>query len=201
MDHFSSDKRGPCIRNWVYFLKALKFCRVDSNLEHNGQLPQLFNPINQGFNFEDMDDLLISYKIVSVSRNGEIIITVCLLLNSRSHGWRIDADEQDAHEMLNVLLTSLEEEAQKSSETVASKTASLSFYDDIIGGGDDIDDDVEDDDDDGPQHVGEEGDGARSRVSPSPPPVTTPGGELTIFETARNFTYLLYLLLLKILFT
>ena len=34
--------------------------------------------------------------------------------------------------MLNVLLTSLEEEAQKSSETVASKTASLAFYDDII---------------------------------------------------------------------
>ena len=35
--------------------------------------------------------------------------------------------------MLHVLLTSLEEEAQKSSETVASKTASLAFYDDIIG--------------------------------------------------------------------
>ena len=34
--------------------------------------------------------------------------------------------------MLNVLLTSLEEEAQKSSDTVASKTASLAFYDDII---------------------------------------------------------------------
>lgn len=95
----------------------------------------------------------------------------------RSHGWRIDTDEQDAHEMLNVLLTSLEEEAQKCTETVASKTASLSFYDDIIGG-DNIDDDVEDDDDDGPQYVGEEGEGARSRVSPSPPPATTPGGTL-----------------------
>ena len=56
-----------------------------------------------------------------------------LHLICRSHGWRIDTDEQDAHEMLNVLLTSLEEEAQKSSETVASKTASLAFYDDIIG--------------------------------------------------------------------
>ena len=54
-------------------------------------------------------------------------------LNCRSHGWRIDTDEQDAHEMLHVLLTSLEEEAQTSSETVASKTASLAFYDDIIG--------------------------------------------------------------------
>ena len=52
---------------------------------------------------------------------------------SRSHGWRIDTDEQDAHEMLHVLLTSLEEEAQKSHDSAASRTASLSFYDCIIG--------------------------------------------------------------------
>ena len=52
---------------------------------------------------------------------------------SRSHGWRIDTDEQDAHEMLHVLLTSLEEEAQKGHDSAASRTASLSFYDCIIG--------------------------------------------------------------------
>ena len=68
-----------------------------------------------------------SCNIISVST-----IIFRLHLICRSHGWRIDTDEQDAHEMLNVLLTSLEEEAQKSSETVASKTASLAFYDDII---------------------------------------------------------------------
>ena len=97
-----------------------------------------------------------------------------IVLICRSHGWRIDTDEQDAHEMLNVLLTSLEEEAQKSTESVAaSKTASLAFYDDIIG--DDDDEENEDEDD----AESDEGDGARSRVSPSPPPVTTPGGEST----------------------
>ena len=98
-----------------------------------------------------------------------------IVLICRSHGWRIDTDEQDAHEMLNVLLTSLEEEAQKSTESVAaSKTASLAFYDDIIGD-DDCDEENEDEDD----VESDEGDGARSRVSPSPPPVTTPGGEST----------------------
>ena len=35
--------------------------------------------------------------------------------------------------MLHVLLTSLEEEAQKSHDSVASRAASLSFYDCIIG--------------------------------------------------------------------
>ena len=85
--------------------------------------------------------------------------------------------------MLNVLLTSLEEEAQKSTESIATKTASLAFYDDIISGSDDCDDDI--DEDDVGSDIEEEGDGARrSRVSPSPPPVTTPGGELTILEAA-----------------
>ena len=76
--------------------------------------------------------------------------------------------------MLNVLLTSLEEEAQGRSETAASKTASLSFYDDLIGDDDD-DADVEDNDCD----VEEEREGAelgRRHASPSPPPATSPGG-------------------------
>ena len=44
------------------------------------------------------------------------------------------------------------------------------------------------DEDDVESDAGEEGEGARSRASPSPPPVTTPGGELTsdIKEDAKN---------------
>ena len=49
----------------------------------------------------------------------------------------------------------------------------------ITGDDDDADDemDVEDVESD----AGEEGEGARSRASPSPPPVMTPGGELAKF--------------------
>ena len=55
-----------------------------------------------------------------------------LHFSCRSRGLRIDTGDQDAHEMLHVLLTLLEVEMQKSSENFASKTASLAFYDDKI---------------------------------------------------------------------
>jgi len=63
-----------------------------------------------------------------------------LLASLRSHGWMINTEEQDAHEMLHVIMTTIEEElAHKKSDTKPSHASLLDISN--IGVDDDSDDD------------------------------------------------------------
>ena len=65
-----------------------------------------------------------------------------LLSGLRSHGWRINVEEQDAHELLHVLMTTLEEEIP--AKTVNNKPSHASLLD-ISNLADDDDDDSDSD--------------------------------------------------------
>ena len=63
-----------------------------------------------------------------------------LLASLRAHGWMINTEEQDAHEMLHVIMTTIEEElAQKKIDTKPSHASLLDISN--IGVDDDSDDD------------------------------------------------------------
>lgn len=64
----------------------------------------------------------------------------------RSHGWFINREEQDAHEMLNVIMTTLEEEIQARSKTSKPTHASLLDISNIGLSDSDNDSDHEDND-------------------------------------------------------
>eukprot|EP00092_Neocalanus_flemingeri_P095231 GFUD01121147.1.p1 GENE.GFUD01121147.1~~GFUD01121147.1.p1 ORF type:complete len:481 (-),score=155.09 GFUD01121147.1:149-1591(-) len=65
-----------------------------------------------------------------------------LLAALRAHGWMINTEEQDAHEMLHVIMTTIEEElASRKLETKPSHTSLLDIS--IIGIDDDSDDDTD----------------------------------------------------------
>ncbi len=108
--------------------------------------------------------------------DGGAISPDALLGSLRSHGWHVDADEQDAHEMLHVLLTSLEEEAQKRAEEEAeTSNTSAFFYNDLLS----EDDEDMREEEETKSAAASLGDDLRARrhISPSPPPsITTPGG-------------------------
>jgi len=71
-----------------------------------------------------------------------------LVSSLRSHGWRINMEEQDAHEMLHVLMTTLEEEIPSKGNNNKPSHASLLDISNL-GRDDDSDDDEDADDSDG----------------------------------------------------
>ena len=65
-----------------------------------------------------------------------------LLASLRAHGWMINTEEQDAHEMLHVIMTTIEEElAHKKLDTKPSHASLLDISN--IGVDDDSDDDTD----------------------------------------------------------